>query len=158
MPVKIQNDKVVAIDYSLKVEGEIIDASNGEPLVYLHGHGNIIPGLESALLGLEPGQAKHVSVTPGDGYGEYDPEAEQVLPRDAFDDGLEIGASYTGETQEGQPIQFTVLELKPDGVLVDFNHPLAGETLEFDVTVREVRDATPEELDHGHAHHGDHAH
>lgn len=150
--MNIAKDKVVSIDYTLRVQGEVIDASQGNPLVYLHGHGNIIPGLERALTGLSVGQAKHVTVAPAEGYGEYDTDAEQTLPRNAFDDDIEVGATYTGETQDGQPIQFTVLDVSPQGVRVDFNHPLAGETLEFDVTVREVRDATHEELDHGHVH------
>lgn len=149
----IAKDKVAEIDYILRVEGEIVDRSEeGEPLTYLHGHGNIIPGLEKALEGKSAGDQVKATVTPEEGYGVYDEENTDQLDLADFDDDVEVGATYFGETDGGELVPFTVLGLSGDKVEVDYNHMLAGETLEFEVTVRSVRDATPEELEHGHAH------
>ncbi|GGJ74355.1 FKBP-type peptidyl-prolyl cis-trans isomerase [Deinococcus aquiradiocola] len=151
--MKIAQDKVVEIEYVLKVDGEIVDQSEvGDPLVYLHGHNNIIPGLETALEGHEAGDTLSVTVSPEDGYGERDDENVQVLPRADFDDDVEIGASYFAQAEDGSVNPFTVVSVSGDDVTVDFNPPLAGQTLNFDVTVKDVRDATAEELEHGHAH------
>jgi FKBP-type peptidyl-prolyl cis-trans isomerase SlyD len=153
--VKVAKDKVVSIDYTLTVNGEVVDSSqDGGPLTYLHGHGNIVPGLERALTGLSVGESQHVEVGPEEGYGEWDEDGEQMLPREAFPEEVEVGATYVAESEDGQPVTLTVVEVEDDGVRVDFNHPLAGETLDFDVTVRGVRDATGEELSHGHVHDG----
>lgn len=151
--MKIAQDKVAEIEYVLKVEGEIVDQSEaGDPLVYLHGHNNIIPGLEQALEGHEPGDQVTVTVAPEDGYGERDDENVQVLPRADFDDDVEVGASYFAQSDDGSVNPFTVVSVSGDDVTVDFNPPLAGQTLNFEVTVKDVRDATAEELEHGHAH------
>ena len=159
--MKISNGQVVGIDYSLHLgDGEVVDASSpGEPLTYLHGEGQIVPGLESALEGLDVGERKQVVVSPSDGYGEHDPRGIQEVPRTAFPPGFEpkVGMELTAEGPQGEPVPFVVREVKLEAVVIDLNHPLAGKTLHFDVTVREVRAPTDEERAHGHAH-GPHGH
>lgn len=151
--MNISKDKVVELEYTLTVQGEIIDQSEaGDPLVYLQGHHNIIPGLEKALEGKTVGDSLQVTVTPEEGYGERDEDAVEDLSRADFDDDIEVGATYYGQTEDGDMVPFTVLSMEGDTVQVDFNPPLAGQTLHFDVKVLAVRDATPEELEHGHAH------
>ena len=151
--MNITQDKVVEIEYTLTVDGEVVDQSEeNEPLVYLHGHNNIIPGLEKALEGHVAGDHLTVTVSPEEGYGERDDENVQVLPKEDFDDDVEVGASYFAQAEDGSVNPFTVVSVNGDDVTVDFNPPLAGQTLNFDVTVKEVRDATAEELEHGHAH------
>jgi FKBP-type peptidyl-prolyl cis-trans isomerase SlyD len=159
--MKIGNGNVVGIDYSLHLgDGRVVDASApGEPLTYLHGEGQIVPGLESALEGLAVGDQKKVMVAPADGYGEHDPRGIQEVPKDAFPAGFDpqVGMELTAEGPNGEPVPFTIREVRPQTILIDLNHPLAGKTLHFDVTVREVRAATDEEKAHGHAH-GPHGH
>jgi len=154
--MKIVNGSVVGIDYSLHLgDGQVVDASPpGNPLTYLHGEGQIVPGLESALEGLSVGEAKQVVVAPAEGYGEHDPRGVQEVPRGAFPPDFEpqVGMELTAEGEDGQAVPFSIREVRPDNVVIDLNHPLAGKTLHFDVTVREVRAATPEEVSHGHAH------
>ncbi len=151
----IENNKVVSIDYTVKDESDnIIDTSEGkEPLAYLHGAGNIIPGLEKALEGKQAGDEFDVEVAPGDGYGEYNPDMVQEVPLEAFQgvDNVEPGMAFTAQGPQGQ-VQVVVTKVENDQVTVDANHPLAGKTLTFTGTVREVRDATEEELSHGHSH------
>ncbi|MCS7069044.1 MAG: peptidylprolyl isomerase [Meiothermus sp.] len=144
-------DQVVTIRYTLHVENELID--QGE-LDYLHGHRNIVAGLEEALEGKAPGERVVVSVSPEKGYGLYDPEGVQVVERGAFPKDAELveGAMFYAEDSQGNPMPFTVLNVDAQEVTIDFNHALAGETLDFDVTLVAVRPATPEELEHGHAH------
>lgn len=158
--MNITQDKVVELDYTLTVNGEVIDQSEpGEPLVYLQGHSNIIPGLERALEGKAVGDELQVTVQPEDGYGERDEENVEELSREDFEDDIEVGATYYAQDEAGSVIPFTVMEVSGDTVKVDFNPPLAGMVLNFDVKVLNVRDATPEELEHGHAHSdGDHDH
>jgi FKBP-type peptidyl-prolyl cis-trans isomerase SlyD len=143
--MKIANGTVVGIDYSLHLgDGKVVDASQpGDPLTYLQGEGQIVPGLESALEGLSVGDQKQVVVGPA-----------QEVPRTAFPPDFEpkVGMELTAEGQDGQPVPFSIREVKHDQVVIDLNHPLAGKTLHFDVTVREVREATSEEKEHGHAH------
>ncbi|AFZ67375.1 FKBP-type peptidyl-prolyl cis-trans isomerase [Deinococcus peraridilitoris] len=154
--MKITENKVVELEYVLRVGGEIVDESEpGEPLVYLHGHSNIIPGLERALEGKQVGDSLQVTVPPEEGYGERDEENVQVLPREDFEDDVEVGASYYAQSEDGSITPLTVIEVLPEGVRVDFNPPLAGETLDFQVSVKGIRDATSEELEHGHVHGGD---
>ena len=159
--MKIANGHVVGIDYSLHLgDGQVVDASApGEPLTYLHGEGQIVPGLESALEGLDVGERKEVVVAPGEGYGEHDPRGVQEVPRTAFPPGFapKAGMELTAEGPNGEAVPFAIREVRLESVLIDLNHPLAGKTLHFDVTVREVREATPEEREHGHAH-GPHGH
>ena len=151
--MNITQEKVVEIDYVLKVDGEVVDASEGgEPLTYLHGHNNIIPGLERALEGKRQGDSLHVTVQPEDGYGARDEDNVETLDREDFEDDIEVGATYYAQAEDGSVLPFTVLAVEGETVQVDFNAPLAGKVLDFDVTVRGVRDATAEELEHGHAH------
>jgi FKBP-type peptidyl-prolyl cis-trans isomerase SlyD len=152
----IADKKVVRIDYTLKnAAGEVLDSSDGgEPLSYIHGASQIVPGLEKALTGLDTGQSADVVVKPEEGYGHKDPEGVFGVPRAAFPaDALpQVGQSFVGEDDEGQAVPVRVVEVRDDVIVVDANHPLAGETLYFHVDVREVRDATAAELAHGHAH------
>lgn len=154
--MRISEKKVVRIDYTLRnAAGEVIDTSEGgEPLTYLHGFEQIVPGLERELSGLSAGEGKDVVVQPEEGYGVADPEGIFGVPRDAFpaDAPLAVGDAFVGEDDDGKSLPVRVIELRDDMVIVDANHPLAGETLFFHVDVREVRDATAEELEHGHSH------
>jgi FKBP-type peptidyl-prolyl cis-trans isomerase SlyD len=153
--MKIGNGTVVDLDYKLHLgDGQIVDQSEGEPLSYLHGEGNIVPGLEQALEGLDVGDRRQVVVAPGEGYGDHDPRGVQEVAREAFPEGFEPkpGMQLVAESPEGEPVQFVVKEVRDQTVIVDFNHPLAGKTLHFDVTVRGVRAATDEEKQHGHVH------
>lgn len=155
--MQISENTVVAFHYTLTNNaGETIDSSlqRGEPLSYLHGHGNIIPGLEKALLGKSSGDKLNVTVTPEEGYGERHDQLIQDVPASAFDgaDGnLQPGMQFQAETEAG-PRLFTITAVDGDQVTVDGNHPLAGETLTFDVEITDVREATEEEQSHGHAH------
>lgn len=151
--MQVAQDKVVELDYKLTVNGEIVDQSEpGEPLAYLHGHSNIIPGLERALEGKSAGDALQVTVQPEDGYGERDESNIENLPRADFEDDVVVNETYYAQSEDGSVIPFTVVGLEGDHVRVDFNPPLAGMVLHFDVKVVGVRDATADELDHGHVH------
>lgn len=154
--MQIADDKAVAIDYTLRNdEGEVLDSSEGaEPLVYLHGCGNIIPGLEQALNGKQAGDSLEVSIEPEQGYGEYQAELVATLSRSMFEDvdELEPGMQFHASAPDGGMQIVTVREVDGDDVIVDGNHPLAGQRLHFQVKVVEVRDATAEELEHGHVH------
>jgi len=153
--MKIAANTVVSIDYTLKDDkGNIVDSSEGSgPLVYLHGANNIIPGLESALEGKSTGEQVSVRVPPEQAYGERDNEKMQAVPRDMFgDEEVKLGAQYHAAGPQGQHITITVVEIKDDEVTVDANHPLAGFHLNFDVKIVDVREASSEELSHGHVH------
>lgn len=157
----IQDDSVVTIAYTLTdEEGELIDSSeeSGE-IEYLHGHGNIVAGLERALSGRKIGESFEVQVEPEDGYGEYDDDLVMEVPRANMPDDveLELGMDFQIELEDGEPQVVSVVEIEDDTVTLDGNHPLAGELLNFSVTVRGIRPATAEELEHGHAH-GEHGH
>src|SRR5947209_4903421 len=151
--MQIAKDKVVSIDYTLTgPEGAVIDTSKGrEPLAYLHGAGNIIPGLESELEGRSAGEEVKVTVPPEKGYGVRNEELVQSVPRDRFRGVPEIqpGMQFQAQTPQG-PRLVTVVGADQSTVKVDANHPLAGVPLTFDVKVVDVRDASPEELTHGH--------
>jgi FKBP-type peptidyl-prolyl cis-trans isomerase SlyD len=151
----ISPDKVVLIHYTLTDEaGKVLDSSSGgEPLAYLHGQGNIISGLESALNGRQAGDKLNVRVEPADGYGVRDEELVQQVPRRQFGGAdLQPGMQFNAQTSQGHTRVVTVKRISGDMVTVDGNHPLAGEVLNFDVEVKGVREATQEELDHGHVH------
>jgi FKBP-type peptidyl-prolyl cis-trans isomerase SlyD len=154
--MRIEKGRVVDLDYSLHLgDGEVVDRSEpGEPLTYLHGEGEIVPGLESALEGMEQGQQKKVVVSPDSGYGDRDPTRVQRVPREAFPPGFvpQIGMELSAQGPDGEEVPFVIEKVEPGTVTIDLNHPLAGKTLHFDVTVRAVREATPDELHHGHAH------
>ncbi|KFE60148.1 FKBP-type peptidyl-prolyl cis-trans isomerase [Hyalangium minutum] len=160
--MEITKDTVVTVDYRLHLgDGKYIEESEkDDPLVYLHGYEEIVPGLEKALEGKKAGDTLKATVSPEDGYGEYDPDAVEEVPREEFpaDLELEAGGIVTATDDEGDEVEFTVKELRPKTVVVDFNHSLAGKTLHFEVTVREVRKATEEELEHGHVHSPGHDH
>lgn len=153
MPVA--NEMVVSIHYTLtNTEGEVLDSSaGGEPLTYLHGAGNIIPGLENALVGQDTGASLKVEVSPEEGYGPLQDALIQEVPRAAFGDVEDIqeGMRFQAETDQG-PVPIVVTRVTEDTVTVDGNHPLAGQTLLFDVSIEEVRAASEDELAHGHAH------
>jgi len=155
--MQIAKDKVVKLEYTLKnPEGEVLDTSEGrQPLAYLHGRGAIIPGLETALDGKDEGESLQVTIEPDEGYGNRDDNLIQSVPRDKFEgvDEIKPGMQFTAQTQVG-PRVITVTDINDDDntVTIDANHPLAGMTLNFDVAVVEVREATAEELEHGHVH------
>jgi len=153
--MKIAKNKVALIDYILTDnEGEMIDSSEGAgPLAYLHGAGNIVEGLEEALIGKEAGDKVKASVEPAKAYGERHEDMKQDVPKDLFGgvENIEVGMQFQSETDEG-PVLVTVMAISEEMVTVDGNHPLAGVHLNFDVTVREVREPTAEELEHGHVH------
>jgi FKBP-type peptidyl-prolyl cis-trans isomerase SlyD len=154
--LKIQNDRVVRIHYTLRdAAGTTLDASEADdPLEYLHGHGNIVPGLEAALTGAEPGRKLDVEVPPEAGYGPRDEEAVIKIGRDRFPKEFapEVGMQLASRTSDGHVVRMQITAVGPDEVTADLNHPLAGKTLHFAVEVADVREATPEELSHGHGH------
>ena len=159
----IADGVVVSLAYTLRLDdGEEIDsAASDDPLVYLHGAQNIIPGLEQALTGLKVGDTRQVSVNPGDAYGDVDPDAFELVPYDAFpaDVDLEEGMGLSMvESGTGRQMDAYISELRDDGALLDLNHPLAGETLHFNVEIVGLRRATTDEIAHGHAHNADHTH
>ncbi|MGB0224105.1 FKBP-type peptidyl-prolyl cis-trans isomerase SlyD [Marinobacterium sp. xm-a-121] len=153
--MQIADKTVVSIHYTLtNALGETIDSSVGQdPLVYLQGAQNIIPGLENALTGKAVGDALQVTVEPAEGYGEIRDELIQEVDRSAFQgvDDIDVGMQFMAQTPWGeQPV--TVVKVEGDQITLDGNHQLAGETLNFDVEVVEVREATAEEVEHGHVH------
>ena len=160
--MQIADKSVVSIHYTLTdADGNTLDSSVGQdPLVYLHGAGNIIAGLENALVGKSAGDALQVSVEPDDGYGPVREDLVQQVDRSAFVgvDDIQLGMQFMAQTPWGeQPV--TVVDLEGDSITLDGNHPLAGQQLNFDVEVIEVREASAEEVDHGHVHGpGGHAH
>ncbi|WP_447593005.1 FKBP-type peptidyl-prolyl cis-trans isomerase [Aquipseudomonas campi] len=152
----IATNKAVSIDYTLTNDaGEVIDSSaGGAPLAYLHGAGNIIVGLEKALEGKQAGDELNVSIEPAEAYGEYSAELVATLNRSMFEgvDELEVGMQFHASGPDGGMQIVTVRDIEGDDVIVDGNHPLAGQRLTFQVKVVTVRDALPEELAHGHIH------
>jgi len=145
----------VQIHYTLKNDaGEVLDSSEGaEPLAYLQGNGNLIPGLEKALDGKRAGDALSVTITPEEAYGVSDASLVQDVPRSAFEGiaDIEVGMQFHAESNHG-PRTVTVTKVAADTVTVDGNHPLADQTLHFAVQVIDVREASHEELSHGHVH------
>ena len=152
--MKIQNNSAVSFHYTLTDDDGIrIDSSEGqEPLGYLHGAGNIIPGLEKALEGKTIGDSLTVAVTAAEGYGEVQKELIQEVPKEAFQgiDTIEEGMQFEAQTGQGGTVPVTVIDVTDDLVTVDGNHPLAGKNLNFDVSIEDVREATEEELANGH--------
>ena len=152
----IKKDSVVSLSYILKNEnGEELDRfESATPLAYMHGHGQIVPGLENVLEGLAIGDKKEVIVTPQEGYGEVQPQLKMKVSRNKFpaDVNIEPGMQFSSKMEDGREIPFTVQVIEDGAVMLDGNHLLAGETLHFSVEVVEVRLATTEELQHGHVH------
>jgi FKBP-type peptidyl-prolyl cis-trans isomerase SlyD len=163
MSESIQNGKVIQLAYTLtNAAGDVLDRSDkADPFMYLHGAGQIVPGLETGLEGCKVGDKKKVVVPPGAGYGEVDPELKMSVKRTQFPPTVEMeaGMQFESRSPDGQGMIFTIESIEGDQVHIDGNHPLAGQTLHFDVEVLTVRDATEEEQEHGHAHgEGGHGH
>ncbi len=159
--MQIEQNKVVTLNYTLTdKDGNVIDQSNDGSFAYLHGANNIIPGLENALTGKSAGDKLDVAVAPADGYGERDAEKTQAVPRNMFPEDTEIqtGMQFHAQSPTGETLVVTVVAVDDETVTVDGNHPLAGVDLKFDVEIMDVRDATEEEIQHGHVHGPGHAH
>jgi FKBP-type peptidyl-prolyl cis-trans isomerase SlyD len=161
MSLMIGKNAVVGINYTLtNDQGEVMDTSEGRgPLMYLHGAGNLIPGLEKQLEGKTSGQSFKATIPPAEAYGESNPSMVQTLSRDMFRgvDNIEPGMGFTAEGPQGQQ-HIVVTGVEGDQVTVDANHPMAGKTLHFDVEIISVRDASEEEIAHGHVHDGNEHH
>jgi FKBP-type peptidyl-prolyl cis-trans isomerase SlyD len=148
----IQPNAHVVLEYELRdEEGEVLDSSEtetGEPIVYVHGYGMIVPGLEIAVTGMKPGETKEVTVSPEEGFGEHDEELVLDVDRSEFPrpDQVAVGDELVAESPDGDEVIMRVLEVKEDSVVVDANHPLAGKTLRYEVKVKAVRQASDEEI------------
>jgi len=149
-------NKVVTLNYKLSDDqGNIIQTTNkNEPFVYLSGNNQILPKLEEAVSGMLIGGKKNIELNSSDAYGDYDEKAVQQVKKEEFPEGanLEAGMEYMAHSPDGKPIAFVIREVHDEEVTIDFNHPLAGKNLNFDVELIDVRDATKEELEHGHVH------
>ena len=157
----VQDGVVVSIEYTLKIDNEVVDSSEGHgPLQFLAGHGNIVAGLESEMQGMKVGDSKNVVVAPADGYGEYDDKAFMDVPSKQFpaDMKVEEGLELTVRDDSGEGRYARIERVEGETVRLNFNHPLAGDELHFDVKVVALREPTAEELDHGHVHEGGHHH
>jgi len=148
-----ENHCVVAFEYEVREAGsqEVVDSNKGsEPLEIIMGQGQIIPGLESALVGMKSGDTADVMVEAKDAYGEVNPEAKQTLPKEQFE-GIELeeGMTLYGQGEQGQTMQVTVVSFNENEVVVDFNHPMAGKDLMFSIEIKSVREASDEELQCG---------
>lgn len=151
----VQDNLVVTLDYKLIVEDEMLESTeDGEPILFIQGIGQIIPGLENALYGMEVGDQKTVIVQPEDAYGEYDPESLQEAKKEEFSEEipLDVGTFLDLDDDEGDILSAQIIAAEEDTVTLDFNHPLAGKTLTFEITLTDLRPASEEELDHGHVH------
>lgn len=153
--MQIADRRVAQFHYTLtNDQGEVLDSSAGhEPLTYLHGKGNIVPGLEKALAGKQAGDKLKVAVPPDEAYGLQLPELIQIVPRGSFQGiaDIQVGMRFQAETEHG-PVMVRVTQVNSDTVTVDGNHELAGQTLHFEIEIVEVRDASVEEVLHGHVH------
>lgn len=154
-PALVADDVVVTLDYALKVDGKPYDSSEEDgPLYFLQGRGEVIPGLEKAIAGMKLGESKTVVVSAIEGYGEYDAESVMDVPRSEFpnDIPLKPGVELQLVDEDGDEMFARIVSIGKNAVKLDFNHPLAGKELVFDVTISDLRAPTEEELDHGHAH------
>ncbi len=153
--MKVQDGQIVTMDYTLWVDGEVVDSSEDtEPIEFLQGAGNIIPGLESELYGMAIGDSKDVVVASQDGYGELDEDAYAEVPRTQFPTNipLEPGIELQVQDESGHAMSARIAQVEDEIVRLDFNHPLAGKELRFAVKIAGIRQPTEEELEHGHAH------
>ncbi|OFE12828.1 peptidylprolyl isomerase [Pseudohongiella acticola] len=161
MSLMIGKNAVVSINYTLTNDaGEVMDTSEGrEPLTYLHGANNLIPGLEKEMEGKTSGQSFKVTIPPAEAYGESNPELIQTLSKDMFKgvDKVEPGMGFTAQGPQGEQ-HIVVTAVDGDQVTIDANHPMAGKTLHFAVEIVSVRDASAEEVEHGHVHDGSENH
>ena len=152
--MKIEKDKVVSVHYTGKFpeSDEIFDTSiEREPMEFLVGHQNMIQGFEQELLGAEKGENREFTLLPEQAYGHRNEDAIQEVPREQFPDDLEVGMMFQAQSDQG-PMQFSINEILEDTVWIDFNHPMAGKTLKFNVEVISIRDATEKEVEDGHHH------
>lgn len=157
----ITDGVVVSLAYTLKVDGEQVEAADhDEPLDYLHGAGNIVPGLETLLEGKRVGDKIHATLPPDETYGDYDPDEVEEVERVTLDidDDIEVGTVVEVEDEDGYAYIAIITAINDDTVTLDFNPPLAGKTLTYDVEVLSLREASDDELDHGHVHTGHHHH
>ena len=154
--MKVGKDKVVLMHYTLKNDiGDVIDSSDGgDPLPFLQGHGNIISGLESALEGCKIGDKLDVSIDPEEGYGLRMQDAIQEIPSSSLQgvDEVKVGMQLQSQDKDGNAFLVSVTKIEDDKITVDGNHPLAGQTLHFSVSIESIRKAEAEELSHGHVH------
>ena len=158
---KVDDGQVVSVHYTLHVNGQVLDSSEGgEPLQFIQGMGHIIPGLEHELYEMKIGDSKKVVVAAKDGYGEIDTEAFMDVPRDSFptDVPAEIGIELELRDQSDHPVYARIETISADNVRLNMNHPLAGKELHFDVKIADLRPATDEEVSHGHVHTEGHEH
>ena len=157
--MNVSKDKVVTANYVLKnIDGELLDESTPEnPMAYLHGSGDVAEGLENALEGKVIGDNINVTLKPDEAYGDYDEALVQEVSKEMFSDidELEEGLIFQAETPDGEIREYEIVSIEGDKVTIDSNHPLAGETLVFDIDITDIREATAEEIEHGHIHHGD---
>lgn len=156
-PEMVSDNLVVSLDYTLTVDGELLDSSEDSgPIEFIQGRGEIVQGLEDGISGMRLNEKREVIVDAANGYGEIDPEAVVDVPAEDFPEGipLEAGISLQVSDDHGQVMDATILEVNGDTVKLDFNHPLAGKQLVFNVTITGLRDATEEELEHEHVHGG----
>ena len=162
MSLLIGENSVVTVNYTLTDDaGKVLDSSDGsKPMVYLHGTGSIVPGLEKALVGKGAGDSLKVRVAPAEAYGELIPDGIKTIERSAFEgvDVVEVGMAFDAEAPDGTEQHIVVTKVEGDNVTIDINHPLAGVALNFDIKILSVREATEEELDHGHSHEDGHSH
>ena len=158
--LQVDDGKVVSMHYTLHVDGRVVDSSEGgEPLQFIQGMGHIIPGLEHELYNMQVGESKNIIVSAKDGYGETDETAFMDVPREAFPDNVPLnkGTELELRDQSGNPVYARIDDVSDQNIRLNMNHPLAGKELNFDVKIADVRDATDEEVSHGHVH-GEDAH
>ena len=161
-PQQVANNTVISMEYTLTVGNEVVDKSDpGMPFEFLQGHKNIIPGLEAEIGGMSVGESRRVIVEAKDGYGEFDPEQVMDIPLSEFPEDIvpETGMELMLKDHDGRSLYARVVSIGKSRAKLDFNHPLAGKTLTFDITIVGLRHPTEEELAHGHVHsHGHHHH
>lgn len=155
MTKEVQEDMVVSLDYTLIVDDDELESTqDGNPIQFIQGHGQIIPGLEEALSGMEVGSTKTIHVKSEDAYGESDPDARQKVKQEEFSEDvpLDVGTFLDLRDADDNVLSAQIVEKDEETVTLDFNHPLAGKDLVFEVTIADLRPATEEEIEHGHVH------